>query len=219
MKLLMVLVLALAPITSFAEKSTLYIIDDSKKAVECSITKINQQNGTQRLGKTSLEGTFAFTEKCISGERLKIHPENPQYYEKEIECPIKVYKLTIIVTKASYFANLIENAKMFERLGQIENAAMAYNEIAKRAATFDPKLSKEATSKVIHMYGKILDVKQPLHYDNTLKIDVLSPGMKKNLLDFQKRNELSPTGKIDFDTLNSLSDKQLSDMLFKKLSP
>jgi hypothetical protein len=192
------------------------VINDEGKGVKSDISKADRENKEHRLGPTDNEGYKRIDIECISGEIIRVQPVDPNYYRGKCECPLTPQH-TVKVTRKEIIENLNLNAAYFENSGEYAKAAMIYNEIFVRVLDSDEKVARDAEKKVYVLFGKALNNYEPTTYDPKQNKIVISTGLKKDIRKFQKINNISYTGNLDYGTLSKAAEAPIGWYIFKRV--
>ena len=202
--------------TAFAQTLILKIrvIDDTGTGVESDMFKIDRKNATENVGITDKTGYFEFSEKCISGEKIRAVPvKKVLYWPGEGRCP-KVPK-SIVVTKILYWKNLEANAKIFEDKRDYGKTAMIYSELSVRALPLSKKLARDNENKAYVAMDKYFHVDNPATLDPNQGKIVMSAELKENIESFQSQNGLKVTGKLDYATMQEAAGIPVRRFIFR----
>ena len=185
--------------------------DIKGKGVECDI-KIKRKDGKIELvSYTNTDGYAQVDFKCIELEKAIFVPKG-DYYSTEERCPIK--KTKIYLSSIKYQKFLIINGENLFDLGDYGSAALAFSEGATRLKKYNKAESVTAEVKAFKAAGKVFDVDKATVFDPNQSKIVISPKLGMALKKHQKEIGLKETGKLDFETLRSVSKKDLPLMMF-----
>ena len=193
----------------------LRIIDaDTKKGLRSSIEKVTFDNKTTKVSVTGKNGYIQKDFDCDLLEKLIITADDSSYFQESIACPLS--SKYIALTSATYTFNLVSNAKLSIRNGDLGTAAFAFNEAAWRTAKFEPNSikSQQLELKTYETVGKFLEISQSTVFDVQQNKTVMTPELVKALQDYQNDNGLKEDGKLNFETMKKMSELPLNKVLF-----
>lgn len=192
--------------------------DDEKIGIVSEIYKVEREisNGQRKdketyIGKTSEKGTYVFSGVSEEGKLISIRPISRLYFYKVLDWP-KIKEQKIKISKIVYVKKLERTARRFEESNDYTKAALAYNEINART----PEASEDVKKKIYMLWGKHLDNTKPIIYDEDQATYVMSPGLKKDIINFQKTESIKATGNLDYKTLQQGAGDNIGSYMFEK---
>lgn len=200
---------------SFADQRIRVMDKDIKgKGIECEI-KIKKKDG--KLELVSYTDNHGYVQVDFNCNQLEIAVFVPKgdYYSIEERCPIK--KSEIYLSSITYVTILISNGEKLFKMGDYGSSTLAFSEAAARLKKYNKKESVNVEVKAFKAAGKTFGVKNPTIFDpKQLKL-VISPELGMAIKEYQIKNGLEKTGKLDFNTLRSTSNKDLPSMMFEPM--
>jgi len=185
--------------------------DIKGKGVECEI-KIKRKDGKIELvSYTNTDGYTQVYFKCIELEKAIFVPKG-DYFSTEERCPIK--KKVIYLSSIRYQQTLVTNGEYLFALGDYGSAAFALSEGAARLKRYNKAESAAVGLKAFEAAGKVFGVGNATVFDPNQSKTVISPELGMAIKKHQKEVGLKETGKLDFETLKSVSKKDLPSIMF-----
>jgi len=188
--------------------------DNPNNGIECKICILDLNEKERIVDSTDEDGNFDGVLSCKRGEKIKINPVSTLYYPFFLKCPIKKNANIVRVTKVYYVANLENNALWLESHEKFGDAALVYNEIFARVKNFNPEKANVARLKVIDLTAKQLNYKTATNYDYIQKKTVASKEFVSFIKEHQILNKVKSTGKLDYNTLRSISHKDIGHFIY-----
>ena len=204
-------ILVVPPLES-AELKVVKVKDDLGTAVQSKIFVVESGDEKEK-GETDPEGVMNLSDGCGSGVPVVAKPKDPNYYAGRSTCTDKP-EVQVRVTRASFLANLKDNALYFERSGDFARAALLFSDVAARQAEagFD---NSEARAKVFS--NMMLHFKLKPEVPTFDGQHVMGDRLQGKILVFQKKERLPVTGRLDYDTLSAAAKADVSDFLFERV--
>lgn len=216
--LILVSVLFSSNLYSSESKEVLRIIDKDKlSGVEATIRKFTPDDKNFAVSKTGKDGYILKKFDCELLEKINIEPKDTNYYKKDIDCPLT--EAVIALRSAKYEFNLLANAKLSFNKGDFGTAALAFNEAAARVnlTSADIDVRNKLTLSTFDSAAKYFNVSSSTKFDPQQNKLVMSEELQAAIIEQQKARGLEETGRLDFKTLESISSKKLSEVMFKKI--
>lgn len=191
------------------------VLDDTGTGVLSNIS-ISLGNSAKPLGPTDDDGMMPLSERCTRGELINASPVDPNYYRGARYCQPDSDSLPVKVTRKAFAMNLEENAKRYEATGQWGNAALAYNELAVRLSFADTDKAGQVRNKVYENFARAIETPQGIAvtaYDPSNKSNVMTGKFRDLLMKIQKNMGIAVTGQLDFQTLDSVADTHVMQMM------
>jgi len=186
--------------------------DSAEKGVICEI-KVEKTDGKlETVSFTDTNGWVMQEIKCSSPEKVIFIPRG-DYYKTKKRCPVSEQKIFVSSTK--YGKNLLHNAGRSFKSGDFGTAALAYSEAATRVRADDEQLSIQAEEQAYLAAGKAFGVEKPVTFDQQQGKNVMSPELRTILTIYKTENDMTPSGHLDFETLSSLTDKKVRELMIK----
>ncbi|MBW2643627.1 MAG: hypothetical protein JRC89_09735 [Deltaproteobacteria bacterium] len=215
----MTLLILVQPMPLFAEsikiRFTVLDQDNPKKGIECKICLLDLNEKENIIDATDEEGKYEGTLSCKRGEKIKITPISTRYYPYFLKCPINNTTNVIKVSKVYYISNLERNALWLEKQGKIGDAALVNNEIFARVINIDEDKANRARIKTIELTAQKLIVESAMKYDTKQGKVVATRNMVRMVKEHQQANKIKASGKLDYNTLRSMSDKDIGHFIYK----
>lgn len=197
--------------SSFAEQIRVMDKDIKGKGVVCDI-KVKRKDGKIELvSYTNTDGYAQVNFKCIELDKVIFIPKG-DYFSIEERCPIK--KTEIYLSSITYQRILITNGQNLFHFGDYGSAALAFSEGAVRLKEYNKAESATAEIKAFKAAGEVFGVVKATFFDPNQSKIVISHELGMAIKEHQKENGLKVTGKLDFKTLKSISNKDLPSMMF-----
>jgi hypothetical protein len=201
-------------ILSYASEKFRVIDADTEKGLRSSIVKVSPDNKEVKVSVTGDNGYILVDFKCDLLEKIIITADDSSYYQESINCPLGTEYIAL--RSAIYTFNLVANAELSIRKGDLGTAVFAYNEAAWRAAKFEPKTPKTTALelKAYETVGSFLSVSESTVFDVKQNKVVMTPKLTDALRRFQNARGLKADGKLNFETVQGMSNLPLSKILF-----
>lgn len=200
---------------SYASERFRVVDSDTKKGVRAYIDIIDVSEKKQRVSITGVDGYVQKDFTCALLEKLVVTPViHRAYYLGIFECPVS--KSTVSLKSNKRQANLVKNAEWSLEKGDFGTAALAYSEAAYRLSSMGQD-GQEFLDLEVNAYraaASYLAVPEGIVFDVQQNKRVMSSQLKQAILDLQSEKGLKATGKLDFQTLSTMSSKSLPEVLF-----
>jgi len=205
-----------APILTDASEKLRVIDADTEKGLRSTIVKVTSDNKEVKVSVTDEYGYILVDFKCDLLEKIIITADDSSYYQESINCPLGTEHIAL--RSATYTFNLVANAELSIRKGDLGTAVLAYNEAAWRAAKFEPKTQEAKTLelKTYETVGSFLSVSESTVFDVKQNKVVMTPKLIGALQKFQNTRGLKVDGKLNFKTVQGMSKLPLSKILFHR---
>lgn len=188
---------------------------DTQKGVRAYIDRIDVNQKKRRVSITGTDGYVQKDFTCSLLETLVVTPIiHRAYYFSTFECPVS--KSTISLKSNKRQVNLVRNAESSFNKGDFGTAALAYSEAAYRLSSVGHN-GQEALDLELNAYlaaANYLSVSESTVFDVQQDKRVMSSQLQKAILILQDEKGLKATGKLDFQTLSTMSSKSLPEVLF-----
>ena len=90
-----------------------------------------------------------------------------------------------------------------------------FSDAAVRFKKYDKSVSREAEEKAYIAAGKVFGSNNPTIFDPIQAKILISVELGDAIIKYQRKVGLKETGKLDFNTLSSVSSKELTTMMFE----
>lgn len=204
--------------TVYAEQYKLRVVDKDKlhRGLECDIKMIKADGSIVLVSRTNKDGWTEIDFSCESLSKIVFVPKG-DYYNKEITCPVEEKEIRL--ASIYYGRTLVKNAHIQFAKGNYGASALAFNEAHARISKHDKDASVKLEKELYISVGKVLEIETPIVYDHVQQKYVMTPELKSAVEYFQQNNNLNTTGSLDFKTLRTMSDSDISPMMFNTISP
>ena len=185
--------------------------DNPGIGVECEFHRVSPAGETRPIGATDEDGYYKGTIQCERGERVRVKPVGSLYYTREIRCPIR--EALIKIQSVTIVTGLKNDARDAEKKGEVGKAALLYNEVAARASYAEDQTGNKAERKVYELIGRALNVGKATQYDPSQKRHVASTELIEAVKEFQSKEGVGVSGKIDYATLKAAAGFDIGDLI------
>jgi hypothetical protein len=207
--------LCLFGVQSNASERFRVVDSDTQNGVRAYIDIIDVNQKKQRVSITGTDGYVQKDFTCALLETLIVTPIiHRAYYFSTFECPVSKNTISLKSNKRQVY--LVKNAEWSFKEGDFGTAALAYTEAAYRLSSVGQD-EQEALDLEVNAYlaaANYLSVSESTVFDVQQDKRVMSSQLKKAILDLQNEKGLKATGKLDFQTLSTMSSKSLPEVLF-----
>jgi len=191
--------------------------DIGNKAIgmKSTLTKIDCNGNLIYIGTSDDRGFIETYLKCEYGDQLKADPEDPHYFHAFVNCT-KDSIQRIELSRKRIINNLESNAEYYDKVGDYAKSTLIYSELHKRYKAIDAADASYMEKKVYSSWGKYFDTDESMVYDPYQEKYVMSPSLKNSTKQFQMRNNINVTGKLDYPTLSEAANAPIGTFMFEK---
>ncbi len=178
------------------------------------VSRITASGTPVSLGRTDEEGQIRLQKRCEQGEVFHAIPLSNWLSEGTVDCRPGESELKIKVRRGDTADWLTVHAESLSLAGNDQVAALLFSDAAFRIDAFNHYAASGYRVKAYREVASTLQfVGEPLVFNATLKDTVMTLEFSLAIRRLQDSLGLTPTGQLDFPTLQRLSGSGLSQWL------